>query len=156
MLGGRLPTAADVPQLTFTNKVIRETLRLYPPAWVISRRASEEVDVGGYRVPEGSNIIVSQWVTHRDARYFPEPATFRPDRWTEDFERALPRFAYFPFGGGPRSCIGNNFALMEAAVLLAAVAQRYKISMAPGATVEPMPSITLRPANGVQVQLKSR
>jgi len=91
VLGGRLPTAADVPQLTFTNKVIRETLRLYPPAWVISRRASEEVDVGGYRVPEGSNIIVSQWVTHRDARYFPEPATFRPDRWTEDFERALPR-----------------------------------------------------------------
>jgi cytochrome P450 len=156
VLAGRQPSAADVPQLTFTNKVVRETLRLYPPAWVVSRRAAEDVEVGGYSVPQGANIIVSQWVTHRDERFFPEPAAFRPERWTEDFERGLPKFAYFPFGGGPRSCIGNNFALMEAAVLLAAVAQRYEVSMAPGAKVEPMPSITLRPAHGVKVRLKAR
>jgi cytochrome P450 len=156
VLAGRWPSAADVSDLPFTNRVVRETLRLYPPAWVLSRRAAEDVEIGRYQVPAGSNIVVSPWVTHRDARFFPEPLAFEPDRWTAEFEQALPKFAYFPFGGGPRACIGNNFALMEAAVLLAAVAQRYSITMAPGADVEPMASITLRPQDGVLVRLQRR
>jgi len=156
VLAGRLPTAAEISELPFTNRVVRETLRLYPPAWVLSRRAAEDVEIGGYQVPAGSNIVVSPWVTHRDARFFPDPLAFQPDRWTAEFEQALPKFAYFPFGGGPRACIGNNFALMEAAVLLAAVAQRYSITMAPGAAVEPMASITLRPQDGVLVRLQRR
>jgi len=156
VLGGRLPSALDVPQLAFTNRIVRETLRLYPPAWVMSRRAAEDVEIGGYTVPAGSNVIVSPWVTHRDGRFFPNPQSFDPERWTPDNEQALPKFAYFPFGGGPRVCIGNQFALMEAAILLASVAQRYQITMASDSTVEPMPSITLRPANGVHVQLRRR
>jgi len=156
VLGGRLPSALDVPQLAFTNRIVRETLRLYPPAWVMSRRAAEDVEIGGYTVPAGSNVVVSQWVTHRDGRFFPNPQSFEPERWTAENEQSLPKFAYFPFGGGPRVCIGNQFALMEASILLAAVAQRYQITMAPGSKVEPMPSITLRPAHGVHVQLKQR
>ncbi len=151
-----MPTAADVPQLVYTNKVVRESMRLYPPAWVISRRAAEDVQIGQYKLPVGSNVIVSPWVTHRDARFFPNPDAFDPDRWSPENEAALPKFAYFPFGGGPRSCVGNAFALMEAAVLLASVAQRFEISLVPGREVKPMPSITLRPANGVHVLLRRR
>ena len=156
VLAGRTPAAADVPQLVYTNKVVRESMRLYPPAWVLSRRPVEDVKIGEYVVPAGSNVIVSPWVTHRDARFFPNPEAFEPDRWSPETEQTLPKFAYFPFGGGPRSCIGNNFALMEAAILLASVAQRFEISLVAGHKVEPMPSITLRPANGVYVRLQRR
>lgn len=156
VLAGRAPAAADVGQLAYSNNIVRETMRLYPPAWVISRRAAETVETGGYIVPAKSNIIVSPWVTHRDARFFPNPEAFEPGRWTANQEQALPKFAYFPFGGGPRMCIGNNFALMEAAILLAAVAQRFQVSLVGGQTVEPLASITLRPANGVHVKLRRR
>ncbi|HEY4899709.1 MAG TPA: cytochrome P450 [Terriglobales bacterium] len=156
VLTGRLPTAADVGQLTYTNDVVRETMRLYPPAWVITRMAAEQVEIGGYVVPAGSNVIVSPWVTHRDARFFPRPDQFDPERWSAEHEQPTPKFAYFPFGGGPRVCIGNSFALMEAAILLAAVAQRFQISLVPGQTVEPLASITLRPKSGVRVQLRRR
>src|SRR5271165_3788324 len=128
VLGGRLPAASDVLQLAYTNDVVRETMRLYPPAWVITRMAAEQVEIGGYIVPAGSNIIVSPWVTHRDARFFPQPDSFDPERWSGEREQLAPKFAYFPFGGGPRICIGNNFALIEAAILLAVVAQRFQIS----------------------------
>jgi cytochrome P450 len=156
VLCGRRPAAADVSQLMYANNVIREAMRLYPPAWVITRRAAEQVEIGGYVVPAGSNIIVSPWVTHRDARFFPNPEAFDPDRWCGDQEQAIPKFAYFPFGGGPRMCIGNNFALMEAAILLAAVAHCFQIGLAAGQTVEPLPSITLRPKNGVPARLRRR
>jgi cytochrome P450 len=156
VLGRRPPAATDVSQLTYANNVIRETMRLFPPAWVMTRRAAEKVEIGGYVVPLGSNIIVSPWVTHRDARFFPNPEVFDPERWADERMQAIPKFAYFPFGGGPRACIGNNFALMEAAILLAAVAQRFQVSMVAGATVEPMASITLRPKNGVPVRLRRR
>jgi cytochrome P450 len=156
VLGGRVPSAADAARLAYTNNVIRETMRLYPPAWVMTRRAAERVEIGGYVVPAGSNIIVSPWVTHRDPRFFPDPEVFDPERWSDEKVQAIPRFAYFPFGGGPRACIGNNFALMEAAILLAAVAQRFQISLVAGAAVEPLPSITLRPSNGVPVRLQLR
>ena len=156
VLSGRLPNVADVAQLAYTNSVVRETMRLYPPAWVVTRGAAEDVEIGKYVVPAGSNIIVSPWVTHRDIRFFPNPEAFDPERWSGETEQALPRFAYFPFGGGPRMCIGNNFALMEAAVLLAAVAQRFQVSLVAGQTVEPLFSITLRPKNGVHVRLHRR
>jgi cytochrome P450 len=156
VLGGRAPAAADVPQLAYTNNIVREAMRLYPPAWVMTRRAAENVEIGGYVVPAGSNIIVSPWVTHRDARFFPDSEAFEPERWCGEKERVLPKFAYFPFGGGPRVCIGNNFALMEAAILLAAVAQRFQISLVERQTVEPVASITLRPRNGIHVKLLHR
>ncbi len=156
VLTERLPKTADIPQLAYTNKVIREALRLYPPAWVMSRRAAEDVKIGEYFVPAGSNVIISPWVTHRDARFFPNPEAFNPDRWSPEFEQTLPKFAYFPFGGGPRICIGNNFALMESAILLASVAQRFDVSLVPGRNVAPLASITLRPAHGVHVRLRKR
>ena len=156
VLGGRLPGASDVGQLAYTNDVVRETMRLYPPAWVITRMAAEPVEIGGYLIPAGSNVIVSPWVTHRDARFFPQPDRFIPNRWSIGSEQRAPRFAYFPFGGGPRMCIGNSFALMEAAILLAAVAQRFQISLVPGQTIEPLASITLRPKYGVRVRLSRR
>jgi len=156
VLCGRLPTAADAGRLVYTNDVVRETMRLYPPAWVITRMAAEQVEIGGYIVPAGSNIIVSPWVTHRDARFFPQPDSFDPERWSGEREQLAPKFAYFPFGGGPRICIGNNFALIEAAILLAVVAQRFQISLAPGQTIEPLASITLRPRHGVRVRLRQR
>ena len=156
VLSGRLPTAAEVSRLPYTNNVIRETIRLYPPAWVITRMAAEPVEIGGYLVPAGSNVIVSPWVTHRDPRFFTQPGTFDPDRWSAEREQSAPKFAYFPFGGGPRVCIGNNFALMEAATLLAAVAQRFQISLVTGEAIQPFASITLRPKNGVRVRLRQR
>src|SRR5215472_9449406 len=155
-LGDRLPTATDFPQLLYTQNVVRESIRLYPPAWVISRRAAENVQVGGYILPAGSNVIVSPWVTHHDERFFADPNRFLPERWSAENENNLARYAYFPFGGGPRVCIGNNFALMEAAILLAAVGRRFQVSLAPGHAVEPMPSITLRPARGVHVRINRR
>lgn len=155
VLGGGPPAASDVGQLAYTNDVVRETMRLYPPAWVITRMAAQPVEIGGYLVPAGSNIIVSPWVTHRDARFFPQPDRFIPERWSTESEQRAPKFAYFPFGGGPRMCIGNSFALMEAAILLAAVAQRFQISLVPGQAIEPLASITLRPMHGVRVRLKS-
>jgi cytochrome P450 len=156
VLCGRLPSASDVAQLTYTNNVVREAMRLYPPAYVMTRRAAETVEIGGYVLPAESNVILSPWVTHRDPRFFPNPEAFQPERWSAEKEHTTPRFAYFPFGGGPRVCIGNSFALMEAAVLLAAVAQRFQISLVPGSTVEPLAGITLRPRNGVHVRLHQR
>jgi cytochrome P450 len=156
VLGGRPPSAADLPKLQYTDRVIRETLRLYPPAWRIFRRTEEPFEVGDYVLPAGSNIVLSQWVTQRDPRWFSEPERFHPDRWGEEAAAKLPRFAYFPFGGGPRVCIGAGFAMMEATLLLAAIAQRYRVRLAPNQRIEPLASITLRPKNGIRVELEER
>jgi cytochrome P450 len=156
VLGGRAPSAADLPKLQCTDRVIREALRLYPPAWRIFRRTEERFDVGEYTLPAGSNIVLSQWVTQRDPRWFSEPDRFNPDRWNEDAAAKLPRFAYFPFGGGPRVCIGAGFAMMEATLLLATIAQRYRIRLAPNQRIAPLASITLRPKNGIRVELEER
>jgi cytochrome P450 len=131
-------------------------MRLYPPAYVILRLAVEDSEIGGYRVPRGSSVAISPWVIHRDPRFFPEPERFNPDRWTPDFQRALPRFAYFPFGGGPRICIGAQFASMEAALVLATIAQRYNLRLVPGHPVETFPSMTLRPRQGIRMTLHAR
>ncbi len=127
VLGGREPAVEDLPRLPYTERVIKESLRLYPPAYVILRLAVEDAQIGGYVIPRGSSAGASPWVTQRSAKFFPEPLRFYPDRWTEEFSRQLPRFAYFPFGGGPRICIGAQFALMEAALVLATIAQRWEL-----------------------------
>ena len=156
VLGGRLPRASDLPNLVYTERVIRETLRLYPPAWRVFRMTQAPLQVGEYLLPPGANIVLAQWVTQRDPRWFPNPDAFDPDRWVDDGGKKAPRFAYFPFGGGPRVCIGAGFAMMEATLLLAAIAQQYSLRLIPGERVEPLASITLRPKNGVRVVLEQR
>ena len=149
VLDGRLPEVADLPRLPYTNRVITESLRVLPTVWLLGREATEPTTVGGFDVPKGDTIYMSQWVVHRDPRWFDDPESFRPDRWADGLKERLPRYAYFPFGGGPRLCIGNHFALMEAALMLAAIARRYRLELAPGAVVEPLATMTLRPRHGL-------
>jgi cytochrome P450 len=156
VLGGRPPTAADLPQLPFTEHVITEALRLFPPAYAQGREAVRDCTIGDYRIPRGTTIFFFQWILHRDPRYFDNPEEFRPRRWAGGLAQRLPKYAYFPFGGGPRMCIGNTFALMEAALVLATVAQRFRMLLVPDHPVTPWPSITLRPRHGIKVVLKKR
>jgi cytochrome P450 len=156
VLGGRPPTTSDLPTLPYVECVLKESMRLYPPAGVVGREAIAECEVGGYRMAAGTTALMSQWIVHRDHRYHEDPERFDPDRWTAQYEKALPRFAYFPFGGGPRQCIGASFAMTEACLILAAVAQRFKMELAPGQRVEPYASITLRPEKGIRMTLVER
>lgn len=156
VLGGRLPNGDDVGSLVYTNQVIRESMRLYPPAWLITRRALESIDIGGFRIPAGGNVLVSPWLTQRDERFYTRPEAFDPHRWSSGPTKNMPKFAYFPFGGGPRMCIGAGFALTEAAILLAAIGQRFRLALVPGQQLTPLPSITLRPQTEVRVELVAR
>ena len=156
VLGGRAPTVDDLPKLTYLSHVLTESLRLYPTAWGMARLAAEEHEIAGYPVRPGYGVAFAQWVIHRDARWFDAALEFRPQRWENGLAKQLPRFAYFPFGGGPRQCIGNTFALMEASVVLATVGQRFRFALAPDHKVTPLASITLRPKNGIQVRLEAR
>jgi len=155
-LGGRAPTVADLPRLRYAEWVIKESMRLYPPAYAVGREAVRDCEVGGYRVPAGMQVFAFQWVVQRDARWYDEPAEFRPERWREETASRLPKFAYFPFGGGPRQCIGNSFALMEAVLILSTIAQRFRLRLAHGHAVEMLPALSLRPKNGVRVRLERR
>jgi cytochrome P450 len=154
--GGRPPTVEDFPRLRYTEMVVAEAMRLYPPAWAIGRLAVEEHEVAGYRIPRGSLVLVSQFVMHRDARFFPDPERFRPERFTPEAKAARPQFSYFPFGGGPRRCIGEGFAWMEAVLMLAAIARRLRLRPSPGAQIEMRPRITLRPKGGVPMVVERR
>ena len=156
VLGGRAPTVDDLPKLTYLSHVLTESLRLYPTAWGMARLAAEEHEIAGYAVRPGYGVAFAQWVIHRDGRWFDAPLEFRPERWENGLAKQLPRFAYFPFGGGPRQCIGNTFALMEASVVLATIGQKFCFGLVPGHKVTPLASITLRPKNGIQVTLKGR
>jgi len=156
LLGGRAPTMDDLPRLVYAGQVITESLRLYPPAWGMARLAIEAHEIAGYPVPAGTGLAIAQWITQRDPRWFEAPEEFLPERWAGDLQKRLPRFAYFPFGGGPRQCIGSMFALMEGTLVLAAVAQQFRLILMPGAQIVPMASITLRPKNGVPVRLQKR
>jgi cytochrome P450 len=157
VLGDRLPTAADVKTLAYAERVLKEAMRLFPPAWTTGREALEDVEVRGHRIPKGAQILMSQWVVHRDPRWFPNPEGFDPDRWLPDRARALPRFAYFPFGGGPRICIGNHFAMMEATLILALIVRKWHVELLPGQRLELKPSVTLRQRGpGLRVRLSDR
>ncbi len=156
VLGDRPPTIADVPRLTYTEHVITETLRLYPTVWLLGREAIVPTEVGGYPVSVGMTVYMSQWVLHRDPRFFDDPTSFRPERWMDGFAKRIPRYAYFPFGGGPRICIGNGFAMMESVLLLATMARRFRLRLAPDAKVIPLPTMTLRADGGISMVVSSR
>ncbi len=156
VLAGRAPSLEDLPKLAYTNHIITESMRLYPPAWGTARTAIEDHEIAGYAVPKGSGVSFTQWTVHRDARWYDAPEEFRPERWEGDLLKRIPRFAYFPFGGGPRQCIGNTFALMETALVLATIAQQYRFRLVEGHPVVPLASITLRPRHGIRVSLESR
>ncbi len=156
ILGGRLPTLDDLPKLRYADMVMTESMRLYPPAWGMARVAIEDMEIAGYPVAKGSGVSFAQWVVHRDPRWFDAPEEFRPERWDGDLAKRIPRFAYFPFGGGPRQCIGNTFAQMEAVLILAVIAQRFQFRLVEAHPVVPMPSITLRPRYGIKVVLEKR
>ena len=158
VLGGRTPTVEDLPRLPYTRMVLQESMRLFPPVWGLSRRLKEADEVGGARIPKGNRVIISAYVTHRHPDLWPEPEKFDPERFREATlmdrpPRDLPRYAYFPFSGGPRQCVGVNFAAMEATLVLATIAQSFELSVVPGHHVEPEPSFTLRPGNGLPVRL---
>ena len=155
-LRGRLPTIDDVPHLPYTEMVVAESVRLYPPAWAIGRRALVAQNIGGYVVPADSIVLLSPFVTQRDARFFPDPARFDPDRWTPEAKQSRAQYSYFPFGGGPRRCIGESFAWAEAILVLATLASRWKARLVPGKKVQAKALITLRPKNGVHVTIERR
>ena len=156
VLAGRTATVDDVPRLAYCAQVLDESMRLMPPAWIIGREALTAVDIGGLRVARGTTVLMSQWVVHRDPRRFPEPERFLPERWADDLAGRLPPFTYFPFGGGPRICIGMGFARLELVLLLASMVARFRLELAPGAQVVPLPTITLRPLHGMPMVASSR
>lgn len=151
----RAPTIEDIPRLPYTSMVVKESMRLYPAAWGMGREATRDTDVGAYRVTRGTTLLLLQWMAQRDPAYFPDPTAFRPERWESDFAKSLPRFAYFPFGGGPRQCIGNAFAIMESTLVLATIASRFRLASA-YAKLEPVAAATLRPKGAVPMRLARR
>ncbi len=152
----RLPTAEDIPRLDYTRKVFTETLRLYPPAWAVIRQAARDVRIGEYEIPLGANVLVSQYILQRDSRYFPQPERFDPDRWTDEMKSNLPKMAYFPFGGGPRGCVGEPFAWMEGILVLARIASKWKLELQDSGYVEMLPRTTLRPKKGIIMRATRR
>jgi cytochrome P450 len=154
VLQGRPPTYEDLDRLEYPRMVVDETLRLYPPVWGLNRHVAEDTELGGYHLPRGMIVLVSPWVTHRSAAIWQAPEAFRPERFAAGRKEALPRYAYFPFIGGARQCIGNHFALMEAQLVLAALYQRYHFALWPGHPVEPEPVLTLRPKHGMKMRIE--
>lgn len=156
VLEGRLPTFEDVPRLRYTEKVFAESMRLYPPAWMIGRRAIADHEIAGQAMKSGDLVLLNEFIVHHDERWFPDPSQFEPERWTPEAKEARPKFSYFPFGGGTRTCIGEAFAWMEAALLIATLAQQWKPRLAPGHVVEKFPLVTLRPKHGMKMLLERR
>lgn len=156
VLEDREPTYTDLPRLPYTEMVMKESLRLYPPAYAVVREAVEDCEIGGYTIPAGATLAMFQWVVHRDPRYFDRPEEFIPERWEGDFQKRLPRCAYFPFGAGPRLCIGDGFAKAEVPLLLAAITQKYRLELVPDHPVLLSPSLTLRPRKGIKMVLHKR
>jgi cytochrome P450 len=156
VLGGRLPTVSDLPRLKYTEYIVNESMRLYPPVFAFGREALADCEIGGYRIPAGATIVMSQWVMHRHPRYFEQPEEFNPSRWENGLLQRLSKYVYFPFGGGPRICIGNTFALLEASLVLATVAQQYRFTLCPEPPVVAAPAVTLRPKHGIWAVLQKR
>ena len=157
VLAGRLPTQADVGKLVLTERIIKESMRLHPPAWLTGREVAKDFTLGRKRLAKGTQVLVSQWIVHRDPRWWPSPEAFDPDRFDPELVKVRPRFSYFPFGGGPRVCIGNHFAMMEAILMLAIVAQRWDVELLPFEELHFSPSVTLRPkGRGLRARLMKR
>lgn len=156
VLGGRLPTMEDLPRLKYCERIAKESMRLYPPAYGLGRESIEECEIGGFRMPAKTQVFMFQWVTQRDPRFFDEPERFNPDRWTEEFSNSLPKYAYFPFGGGPRFCIGNSFAMMEIVLVLATIGRRFRLTLAPDQSVTLLPAMSLRPRDGIRMNVARR
>jgi cytochrome P450 len=156
VLGNRIPTADDIPKLQYTEMVLRESMRIYPPVWTMGRRVENDYSVGEYTVPAGSSILMCQYVMHHDPRYYEKPEEFNPDRWTDDFKARLPRFSYFPFGGGIRGCIGEPFAWMEGVLIIATIAQEWSMHLVPSQRIKLDPAITLRSKYGMKMKLSQR
>ncbi len=156
VLKGRAPTPEDVPHLPCTQAVIKETLRLYPPLWMTGRQAAQRCEIGGLAVPAGALVMTSPWPVQREARFFPDPERFKPERWEGDETTALPRCAFFPFGGGPRVCIGQGFALLEATLILATVVQRFRLEVMGQPDIRPWATMTLRPPASLRMHLTPR
>jgi cytochrome P450 len=155
-LQGRLPGMDDLPQLRYTENVMAESLRLYPPAWAMGRYARNDFALGEYFLPARTTVLMSQFVTHRDPRFFPDPLRFNPDRFTAEGKARRTKFTYFPFGAGARQCIGESFAWMEGVLILATLAQKWKLRLEPGQRVEAQPLITLRPKYGMRMRIEPR
>ena len=145
VLGGRTPQLEDLPRLPYTDKVVKESMRLYPPAWSLARTV-KELELAGYRIPVGSNVVMSPWIMHRDPRFFEQPEQFNPDRWTAEATQRLPRFAYFPFGGGPRLCIGASFAMMEATCSWLRLRSAFTCAWSQGIRSPPCPALHFAPS----------
>jgi cytochrome P450 len=156
VLDGRPPSAEDVPRLEYTEMVLTESMRCYPPVWVMGRRSVGSYKVGEYTIPAGSIVLLSQYVMHHDERYYPEPFKFDPERWAPGARAARPKYSYFPFGGGPRLCIGEQFAWMEGILIIATLAQRWKLRKVTSQPVQLQPLITLRPKNGIRMAIEAR
>ncbi|HEV3203847.1 MAG TPA: cytochrome P450 [Gemmataceae bacterium] len=156
VLGGKSPSAEDYAKLRFTEWIVMESMRLYPPAFGLGREAIQDCEIAGYHIPAGTTLFFHQWVIHRDSRFFIDPEKFLPQRWADGLAQRIPKYAYFPFGGGPRLCIGNTFAMMEAVLILATMAQKFRVQLVPDHPVEIWPTITLRPKYGIKVVLKKR
>jgi len=156
VLGDADPVPSDLPDLEYTDRVLTEALRLYPPAFAIFRKAAEDIEIGGYLVPEETGIMIPEYRLHRDPRYYDDPEIFDPDRWTDEFEAELPDYAYFPFGGGPRHCIGMRFAMTELKLLVPTVLRRVEFDLLSDPDPELAPSVTLQPADDIRMRVRSR
>jgi cytochrome P450 len=154
VLNGRVPTLEDLPQLRYTEMVFAESMRLYPPAWAMGRQSTAPIELGPYRFPPRTYFFFSQYVTQRDPAYFPDPLRFDPERFTPEAKAARPRFAYFPFGGGARQCIGESFAWMEGVLILATIAQQWRLSLLPDQQIDVQPKITLRPKYPIHMRVE--
>ena len=156
VLGGDRPTIADLDDLSYTERVVEESMRLFPPVPSIVREAKAGDRIGGYDIPAGSRIFLSQWVVHRDDRWYDDPLAFRPERWTDEMRDSLPQLAYFPFSAGPRRCIGDRFAMLEARLILAMIYQQYHLELTSGRNVEVIQTVTSRPDEDIRMQLHER
>lgn len=154
VLGNRRATMADWPRLKYTEMVLAESMRLYPPVWILGRRALSDYQIGEFRIPERAILLTSQWVVNHDERWYSDPFRFDPERWTPEARSARPKFSYFPFGGGPRICVGETFAWVEAGLVLATLARQWRPRLVPGQEIVPRPGITLRPKNGIRMTLE--
>ena len=155
-VGGRTPEFADIARLRYTEMVVKESLRLYPPSWTVPRQAVHDCEIGGYFVPAGTSVTSSQWVMHRDQRFFEEPDQFRPERWESGLEKSLPPFVYFPFGGGPRQCIGQSLAMTEMVLILAVLVREFDFKLQADPPVTPWPSMTIYPRHGIRMKVQRR